>query len=158
LHRKQGEQDEDGQRNHKALESRRYHLKSFNRRQYRQRWRDHRIAIKQRGADHAEQDDGEAFSSERAMRESHQGKRSAFAVIIGAEQDDHVFHRDDEEQRPDDEREDAEDRLPSGRCIVASRRQYRLAKGIKRARADVAIDDADRAEHERQELPTRRGL
>ena len=79
---------------------------------------------------------------ERAMRESHQGKRSAFAVIIGAEQDDHVFHRDDEEQRPDDEREDAEDRLPSGRCIVASRRQYRLAKGIKRARADVTEDDA----------------
>src|SRR4029453_14205885 len=73
LHRKQGEQDEDGQRNHKALESRRYHLKSFNRRQYRQRWRDHRIAIKQRGADHAEQDDGEAFSSEREMSESDQG-------------------------------------------------------------------------------------
>jgi hypothetical protein len=78
LHREQGEQDEDGQRNDKALESRRYHLKSFNRRQYRQRRRDHRIAIKQRGADHTEQDDREAFSSERAT--AREPSRQAFRL------------------------------------------------------------------------------
>ena len=35
LYREQGEQDEDGQRNHKTVESRSYHLKPFYSRQHR---------------------------------------------------------------------------------------------------------------------------
>jgi hypothetical protein len=61
------------------------------------RGRDHRIAIEQRGADHTEQYDREAFSSERTTGESHQSQGAALAVIVGAEQDDHVFNCGDEE-------------------------------------------------------------
>ena len=50
-----------------------------------------------------------ALAAERAIGERHQGKRAAFAVIVGAEQDQHVFDGDDEEQRPDDERQNAQD-------------------------------------------------
>jgi hypothetical protein len=90
------------------------------------------------------------------MGESHQCERSAFPVVVGAEQDNHVLHRDDEDQRPDDEREDAENRLFSNRPLAAAGRQYRFTKGIERARADVAIDDTDRAKHQRQKIATGR--
>ena len=152
LHGEQAEQDHHRERYHEPLERRRDHLEAFDRRQHRQRRGDHGIAVEQRRADHAEQDDGEALAAERAMGERHQGKRAAFAVVVGAQQDDHIFDGDDEDQRPDDERKDAENGLSADRRVGAAGRQHRLAQGIKRARADVAIDDADRSQCQRPEF------
>jgi hypothetical protein len=87
-----------------------------------------------------------------------QRKRAALAIAVGAKQDDHIFDGDDENERPDNERQDAEDRLLTGRCIWADCRQYRFAQGIERARADVAVDDPDAAESERPEARPRRNL
>jgi hypothetical protein len=93
-----------------------------------------------------------ALAAERAIGERHQGKRAAFAFIVGAEQDEHVFDGDDEEQRPDDERQNAQDhRL--GRALAATgRRQHGFAQGIEGARADVAIDDADASKRQRPKI------
>ena len=105
----QTEQDQPGERHDIVLKRRRGDLQAFDRRQHRDRRRDQRVAIEERGADDAEQDDGKALAADRAIGKGHQRKRPAFAVIVGAEQDQHVFDRDDQNQRPDDERQNAED-------------------------------------------------
>ena len=66
-------------------------------------------------------------------------------VIVGAQQDQHVFERDDDDQRPEDEREHAEHGLARRRVPPADGRGDRFAQRIERARADVAVDDADAA-------------
>ena len=151
LHQEQREQDQDGKRHDIASERRRHHFEAFDGRQHRKRGRDHGVAIKQRGADHAEHDDQRALAAKRAVGKRHQCQSAAFAVIVGAQQDDHVFDGDDKDQCPDDERENAEDRAFARRRIGTHRGKHRLAQRIKRARADVAIDDADRAERKRPE-------
>ena len=45
---------------------------------------------------------------ERAGRERGQRQRAALAVVVGAQQDQHVFDRDDDDQRPQDQRQHAE--------------------------------------------------
>ncbi len=50
LHRKQSKQDDQGQRNHIALEGRRHHLKTFHCREHRNGGGDDAIAVKQAGA------------------------------------------------------------------------------------------------------------
>ena len=126
LHREQGEQDQHRQRNDISVQRRLHDLEALDRRQHRQRRRDHRVAVEQGGADHAERDHHQAASAERALRERHQGECAAFAVIVGAQQDDHIFDADDEDQRPHDERQDAEDDLLARRGIRPDRGQHRL--------------------------------
>ncbi len=38
-----------------------------------------------------------------------QRKRAAFAIIVGTQQEQHVFERDDDRQRPDHQRNQADD-------------------------------------------------
>ena len=155
LHREEAEQDQHGERDDIVFERRRGDLQAFDRRQHRDRRRDQGVAIEERGADDAEQDDGEALAADRAIGERHQRERAAFAVIVGAEQDQHIFDGDDQDQRPDDERQDAEDHRLE-RSLAASRRgMHGFAQGIERARADVAIDDADAAEREAPKIAAR---
>ena len=57
LHRKQRQQDDHRQRHHIRIERHGDELDALDRRQHRQRRRDHGVAVKQRAADDAEQDD-----------------------------------------------------------------------------------------------------
>ena len=71
-----------------------------------------------------------AARAERARGERHQRERAAFAFVVGAQQDEHVFGGDDEQQRPDDQRQDAEhDRLrsPARRRPIAASTDSRSA-------------------------------
>ena len=156
LHREETEQDQHGQRHDIVLKRRRGDLQTFDRRQHRDRRRDQRVAVEECGADDAEQDDGEALAADRAIGERHQRKRTAFAVIVGAEQDQHVFDGDDQDQRPDDQRQDAEDHRLERSLAASRRRMHGFAQGIERARADVAIDDADAAERQAPKIAARR--
>ncbi len=74
----------------------------------------HRVAVKQRAGDDAEQHDRAAALADRALRQRHQRQRSALAVIVGAQQDDDVFQRHHDDQRPQDQREHAEHGLRRG--------------------------------------------
>ena len=83
-------------------------LEAFHRRQNRNRRGDQRVAVEQRGADDAEHDDGEALAPERARGKRHQSQRSTFAFVVGAEEDQHIFDGNNEDQCPNDQRKDAE--------------------------------------------------
>ena len=81
----------------------------------------------------------------------------ALAAVVGAQDQDDVLERDDQDQRPEHEREHAQHGglaqvQPAG---VAER----LAQGVERAGADVAVDDADRRQGERAQVavPVSRG-
>ena len=58
--------------------------------------------------------------AERARRQRRQRQRAAFAVVVGAQQDEHVFDRDDDDQRPQDQREHAEHDLARDRAGFAA--------------------------------------
>src|SRR6202167_4995417 len=72
-------------------------------------------------------------------------------MIIGTQQDQYVFQRHHDNQRPQDQRQNAE----NGQRIDAARRpaggDHGFAERVKRAGADVAVDDTDTAEHQRLE-------
>jgi len=76
-------------------------------------------------------------------------KESIFVVrangsVVSAQQQKHVFEGDDDDQRPQDHRKDAEDRVARQRPGGVDR----LAKGVQRAGTDVAIDDTHTAKHQ----------
>ena len=81
----------------------------------------------------------------------HQGQGAAFALVVGAEQNEHIFRGDDEDEGPQDERQHAEHRSARQIALVAAGSLERDAEGIEWARADVAIDDTHAAERERPE-------
>ena len=86
-----------------------------------------------------------------------QRQRAAFAVIVGAQQEQHVFERDDDNQGPEDQRQHAEHGRLRDDAVRSAGGQNGFAQRVERARADVAIDDADRAEGERPERAAGQG-
>jgi hypothetical protein len=85
------------------------------------------------------------------LSEGHQGECPAFAVIVGTQQNDHILDADDQDQRPHDQGQDAENDVFARRGPCTARGKDRFAHGVERTRADVAVDDADRAQGQRQE-------
>ena len=148
LPREQADQDGNGQRHDVVLERGRDELQSFDRRQHGNRRRDHRVAQEHGSADDAEQEDQRGAPPECARRQRGQGQRAALPVVVGPQQQQHVFDRDHDDQRPQDQRQHAEHDVAGDRPGF-DRRDHRHAKRVKRARADVAVDDADAAERQR---------
>ena len=81
----------------------------FERRQNGNRRRDHRVAREQRGSGDAEAEDQRRRLSERALRERFERQDAAFALVVGLHQEQHIFSGDDDQKRPNDERDDADD-------------------------------------------------
>src|SRR4029079_11077167 len=81
--------------------------------------------------------------------EGHQGEDAAFAAVVGPHDEEQVLDGDDEEEGPEDEREDAEDVPRGGGEAVGA--VEALAESVKGARADVAVDNAQGTEGERQQ-------
>ena len=155
LHREQHDQNEDRQRHHVMFERRRDELETFDRRQHRNRRRDHGIADEHRGADDAERQQRQAPPAQRPLPQRHQGQRTALAVVVGAQQQQHIFGGHDDEQRPQDQREHAEH--DDARYRLRLRRVGDgLAKRIQRRGADIAEHDADASQ--RQGPKARGGL
>ena len=150
LRGEQADQDGDRERRHVVAEGRARELQALHRRKHRNRRGDHAIAEKHRGADDADDEDERGTPPERAAGQRCERERTALPVIVGAQQDQHVFQRHGDDQRPQDQRQHAEHGVTSNRLVMA-RRNRRLAKGVKRAGTDIAIDDADAAERQRHE-------
>ena len=74
---------------------------------------------------------------------------AAFAAIVGAQDQQRVFERDDQDQRPQDQRHHAEDRVGRQRPAMGGG-LGRFLQRVKGAGADVAIDDAERADRRRE--------
>ena len=150
LHREHGHQQCDRDRQHVGLERRRHDLQALDRGQHRQGRRDQRRPVEHRGADHAEDQDHQGPSPDGAERQRRERERAALAVVVHPQQPHDVFQGDNDNQRPDDQREHAEHDLARNRPAPL-RRNQRFTKRIERAGADIAIDDADAAQRQRPE-------
>ena len=149
LHPEEPDDDRHGHGDDVAVELRRHELEPLERRKDRDRRRDRGVAVEERGPEHAEHEEERRPPPDRALGEREQRQRAALAVVVGPEDQPDVLEGDDEDQRPDQHRGDA-DHLRLDEPVAAGRVQ-RLAHGVERAGADVAVDDADRAESERPE-------
>ena len=153
LHHEKGDQDGDRDRQDIVREIEifldRLELQSFDGGQHGDRGRDDRVAAEQARARDAQHEDERRAAPNRLLRHRHQRQRAAFAAVVRAHDEQHVFDRDDEEQRPQKERDDADDlaRFRAAGLGVGHRRLHR----IKGACADVAVDHAGRAEDHRPE-------
>ena len=106
-------------------------LQPLNGRQHRDRRRDDRVAEEHRGADHAEHQHERRAPADRPEGERGERERAALAVVVGAQQDEHVFDRHDDDQRPQDHRKDAEHDLARDRA--GGTRPRRPPRGTRRA-------------------------
>ena len=119
----------------RSLQARRGDLDALDRRQHRDRRRDHAVAVEQRGAEEAERDQRRlrAAAAERRSRGSGaiEGHDAALAVVVGAHDEGHVLDRDDDRHRPEDQRDDAVD--VAGRSASRRRRRRRRPSAARRA-------------------------
>ena len=157
LHGEQRDQDHDGQRHDVVIEGGGDELEAFDRGQHRQRRRDDGVAVEQRRADDAAEHDRAGALAERALRQRHERERAALPLVVRPQQDEHVFERDHDDQRPQDQREHAEHGIARQGAAGGCGRN-RFTKRIERARSDVAVDDTDAADGQRPEAGARARL
>src|SRR5437867_3918419 len=74
------------------------------------------------------------------VQQRQQCDNAAFAAVVGAQDQKRVFDRDDEDQRPQDQRHHAEDSVIRQRSAM-SRRLGGFLQGVEGAGTDIAIDD-----------------
>src|SRR5207253_6009925 len=125
-------------------EDRRGHFQPFDGTEHGDGGRDHSVAVQQSGSEKTEADEHRAAATGPDQR--HQGQDSALAAIVGAHHQHEVFDRDDDDERPEDQREDAQDVLRRWDHGVMSAEAF--AQGVERAGADVAVHHAEGAEGE----------
>jgi hypothetical protein len=156
LHGKETNQDDQAERQDVVLEGRIYDLQPFDRGEHRDGRGDDGVAIEQGGADHAEQGDHEYVVAHGLLGKRHERERAALAVVVGAQDEQHVLDRDDNDQGPQDERHDSEHHLASD-CTARRGSRQRLLQGVQWTRADVAIDNAQCAQRQEPEAGRLRG-
>ena len=106
--RRTGRQDRDRHETTCGLRPVGDDVDAFQRAQHRDGGRDHAVAIDQRRAEQAHGgEDGRAVGPVRADQR-HQRQDAALAVIVGAHDEQAVFDRDGDDQRPEDQRQAAE--------------------------------------------------
>ena len=125
-------------------------LEPLQRRKHRYGGGDDRVAAEQRRAGHAEHQGDRRALAERHLRQRIQRQDAAFALVVRLHQEQHVFGRHDDQQRPDDQRHDADDLADAE--AVALEILERGSQRIERAGADVAEHDADGAERQQPEI------
>jgi hypothetical protein len=144
--------DERGKRhrNHIGLERGLDDFEPFHGAQHGNGRRDHAIAKEQRRAHHTHHEEPSTQTRarrDRRRREREQRHDAAFAVIIRPQDQDDVLQRNDDHQRPEDQRNDADDIESIERETVGGIEHG--GERIERARADVTIDHAERGQRER---------
>ncbi len=124
-------------------------LQTLGRREHRDRRGDDAVAVEQRCADDAQQEDRKGAAADGPLGQGHQGQGAALALVVGAHQEDDVLYRHDQGHGPDHQGDDAKDGA-LGRADLLGVSQG-LAHGVQRTGADIAEDDADGAEGEGRE-------
>jgi hypothetical protein len=141
LDREEANEDEAGQRHDVRLETGRGELEALEGAQDRDGGRDHAVAEEERGAgDHEERDDADTRLRVAAREEREEREDPPFTAVVGAHDERDVLDRHGEDERPQDERDDAEEvGVAEGRAL----RVGRDLEGVEGARPDIAEDDAD---------------
>ena len=128
----QEQEDKQDQRDgdHERVEPRIDHGKPFDRGQHRNRRRDHAVAVEQRSRKHAEQDDQPAIArlADMAAEQRDEREAAALPLVVRAHQDGNILDRDDDQHRPEDQADDAQDVQPVDRNIRCPGEGF--AKGV----------------------------
>ena len=151
LEHEEQEQHGQGERNHIGLEGRCRDLQTLHRREYRDRRRHHAVAVEQRRAEQAENQDRIAPQRsflDRPQRQGHQRHDAAFALVVGTHDEGHILDRDHDHQRPENQREDTQDIVRGNRYRMIRAGEHFLHR-IERAGTDVAIDHPKRRQRQR---------
>ena len=73
-------------------------------------------------------------------------------MIVRVQHENEVLDRNDNDQRPEDERKDAQDVSRRGNDGMRSMKAF--AESVERARSDVAVDDTNRGKRENEKIST----
>ncbi len=139
----EGDEDRNGAGEHPGLEGRGDHVEPFKRRQHRDGGRDRAIPVDQGRPEQADgHDDGTL--PRLVADQGHEGEDAALAVVVDAHGNRDVLHRGDDDERPNQQAENAQDRWG---VSLAGDVEHRLQR-VEGARADVAEDDAERRQTE----------
>jgi hypothetical protein len=144
--RNRRDQDPDGNGNDHRREGWGVDLQAFDGAEHRDGRGDHAVTIEQRGSDQAYDEQGGTRAALRCVpcvEKRKQRHNAALAAIVGAQDQDGIFEPDDQEKRPDDQRDDAHHRF--GRWCAAG--ADGLLQPVERAGADVAVDDTECRQH-----------
>ena len=124
-----------------------YDVEPFEGAQYRDRRRDDAVAVEQRRPEQPHDDEGAPASGPVRAGHRHQRQDAAFAVIVGAHDEQAIFDGNGDDQRPEDQRETAErclrGKMPAGRSHDGLQR-------VERAGSEIAIDDPERGKRGRR--------
>ena len=126
-------------------------LEPLDGRQDRDRRRDRGVAVEERGAGDAKAKQQRGAAPDRALRQREQRERATLAAVVRPQHQHNVLEGDDQDQRPEQQRDDP-DHLALAENAVTRRLVERLAQGIERACADVAVDDTHRAKGQLPEM------
>ena len=151
LHQEQGHQHHHGDGQNRGSERGRIHLQSLDGGKHRNGRGDGAVPVEQRRADQTQNEQcsapgaGDGFPGPQQRQHGHD---AAFPPVVGAQDQDRVFQRDDEDERPEDDRHGAggrlRTRLSAGRGCLDG-----LLQSVEWARADIAVNDAERPERRR---------
>ena len=148
-------EDQERERDHGPRERRGGDFQALGRAQDRDRRRDDAVPVQQGGAEETERDDGAppdgGPTAPRLLDQREQREDPALAPVIQAHDEDNVLHADDQDERPDDEREHPIHRRDRGPEPVVGGEA--LLERVEGARADVAVDDAESRERKDGEPP-----
>ena len=105
---------------------------------------DDAVTVEEGRAEEAEHDQEEGSLGAPGADQSQQRQNPALAPVIGSHDLRDVLVGDYEVQRPENQRQDAQDVFPGGRDAVLGAEA--LLEGVQGAGADVTVDDTERRE------------
>ena len=140
-------QDAAGQRHNQGIEVRRNHLQAFHGTQDRNGRGNHAVGVKQARARHTDQQQPLRSASifcRGAHRQRGECQDAAFAFVVGLHHIKNVLERDDNQQRPENHRQKAEN-IRFGHWN-ANVRGKTFPQGVQGAGANITVHDSQRAE------------
>jgi hypothetical protein len=151
LEEKESGENDERDRHDPGVQSRGRDLQALDRGEHRDRRRDDAVAEEDRGPENADEEQTATqlrAVPDRLRSERKHGDQTTLAVVVGAQDEGDVLDRDDDREGPEHQRENAVD-VVLGEGHMAVREH--LLQGVERAGADVAIDDADGTERQREQ-------
>ena len=142
LHEEQAEEDQQRDRNHIAVQLRRDDLEALDGGQNGDRRGHHAITVEHRRPEHT--DDGDDLHAAGIVLGVMQGQRdqrhdAALAAVVGTHDDRYVLQRNDDDERPEEQRQAAKHiRLVERDRVIAGED---FLHRIERRSPDIAIDD-----------------
>ncbi|MNH99046.1 hypothetical protein D3C73_518020 [compost metagenome] len=144
---KQQGQHQHRERHYVGIQRGGHYLQALDGRHHRHGRGDHHLAIEEAAADEPQNDQHRRPRLRGvAGRERHQGEDAPFARVVRPHHEGEVLDRDHQDQQPEDQGEKAQN--GGGLYPETELAGEALAQGIERAGADIAIDHADRRQHD----------